>query len=88
MTQGKLSQMWRSRYLALTVFCRRLGKDPKDGELCFRMAGVEQLYQVKRMMRGIGNVFVLDLFSNLKWVRSSGYFGDPLGQVITLRGPF
>ena len=31
---------------------------------------------------------VLDLFSNFKWVRSSGYFGEPLEQVITLRGPF
>ena len=29
---------------------------------------------------------VLDLFS--KWVRSSSCFGEPLGQVITLRGPF
>ena len=40
------------------------------------------------MIRGIGNVFVLHLFSNLDWVRSSGYFGEPLGQVMTLREPF
>ena len=31
---------------------------------------------------------VLDLFSNSKWVRSSVTFGEPLGHVITLRGPF
>ena len=31
---------------------------------------------------------VLDLFSNLKWVRSSVTFGEPLGYAITLRGPF
>ena len=32
--------------------------------------------------------FVLNLFSNFKWVRSSDYSGEPLGQVTTLRGPF
>ena len=42
---------------------------------CFplRTAEDEQLHQVKRMIRGVGHV-VLDLFSNLKFVRSSGYF--------------
>ena len=29
---------------------------------------------------------VLDLFSNFQWVRSKGFFGEPLGHVITLRG--
>ena len=39
-----------------------------------RRAGVEQLYQVKRMLGRIGNQrVVLDLFSNLKFVRFSGY---------------
>ena len=52
------------------------------------VSGWLELYQVKQMIRGIGNVFVLDLFSNLVWVRSSGYFSEPLGQVMTLRGPF
>ena len=57
-------------------------------EVSLRMDGVEQLYQVNRMIRGIGNVFVLDLFSNFKWVRSSGSIGEPLVQVVTPRGPF
>ncbi len=30
---------------------------------------------------------LLHLFSNFKWVRSSGDVGEPLGQVITPRGP-
>ena len=49
-----------------------------------RLAGVEQLYQEKRMIEGIGNVFVIDLFSNFKWVRSGGYFC----ATSTLRGSF
>ena len=31
---------------------------------------------------------VLDVFSNFKWLRSKVTFGEPLGHVITLRGPF
>jgi hypothetical protein len=30
----------------------------------------------------------LDLFSNFKWVRSSGYFSELLGSMLTLSGPF
>ena len=38
-----------------------------------RTAEDEQLHQVKRMIRGI-----VDQFSNLKFERSSGYFGEAL----------
>ena len=44
-----------------------------------RIAGCEQLYQAKRMMKQIGNRVVLDLFSNFRCVN------EPLVQVITLR---
>ena len=40
----------------------------------FRIAEDEQLPQVKRMIRGIVARVVLDPFSNLKLVKSSGYF--------------
>ena len=54
-------------------------------KVSLRIAGVEQLYQAKRIIRGIGNGFVLDLFSKLAWV---SYFDEPLGQVVASRGPF
>ena len=31
---------------------------------------------------------VLDLFSNFRWAGFIGFLGEPLGQVITLRGLF
>ena len=37
---------------------------------------------------GLGGRVVLDLFSSLKWVRSSGYSGELLGQMTTPSGPF
>ena len=51
-----------------------------------QVAGVDQFYQVKPMTRGIGGCCVFDLFSNFKWVRSSGYFDEPLGSVATRSG--
>ena len=38
-----------------------------------RITETEQLYQVKRMIEGIGNVAVFDLFSNIKWVNSQAF---------------
>ena len=38
-----------------------------------------QFYQVKRMIRGLGGVSVLDLFSNFKWVRTSSCLIELLG---------
>ena len=40
------------------------------------------------MIGGIGNVLFSTYSQTLNGLRSSGYFGEPLGQVITLRGPF
>ena len=47
-----------------------------------------QLYQVKRMIRGVGNVLVFDLFSNFKWVRPGNYFREFSIEMRTTRGPF
>ena len=51
-----------------------------------RRAGVEQLYQEKGMIGGIGNVLFSTYSQTLKWVRSKGFFGEPLKHVITVRG--
>jgi hypothetical protein len=49
---------------------------------------VKQLYQVKRMIRGLGTVLCLDLFSNFKWVRSRDYLSESLGLMHSPSGPF
>eukprot|EP00399_MALV-I-05_sp_L67-4_P000047 gene46-biopygen219 len=66
---------------ASAKLCERICWDPKDGELCLsRVKPGETLVEarsdtdvqiVKRMIRGLGDVLVLDLFSNFKWVRST-----------------
>ena len=38
------------------------------------------------MVGGIGQRVSLDFFSNFKFVRSSGFFGEPVNHVITIRG--
>jgi hypothetical protein len=40
------------------------------------------------MIRGLGNVLVLDLFSNFKWVRTSDYLSESLGLMRSPSGPF
>ena len=39
-------------------------------------AETEQLFQVKRMVGGIGNTLFSIFFSNLEWVRSKGFIGE------------
>ena len=55
-------------------------------KLWWRLVAIrEQLYQVTRMQRNRERV-VLDLFSNLQWLRLFPFFGEPLGHVRILRG--
>ena len=55
-------------------------KTNRTQEACFvpfrdslKIAGGEQLYQVGRMIKGNGELVVLDLLSNIQWARSSCY---------------
>ena len=57
-----------------------------SSEVSLTIAGTETLFQVKRVIGRNRERVVLDLLS--KRVRSRGCFGEPLGQVITLRGLF
>ena len=43
-----------------------------------RIAKTGELYQAQRIIGGIGNVLLSILFSNWKWVRSIGFFGELL----------
>ena len=47
-----------------------------------RRAGVEQLYQVKRMIGGIGDVLFSIFSQTWIWERSKGFFCEPLGHLI------
>jgi hypothetical protein len=40
------------------------------------------------MIRGLGTVLCLDLFSNFKWVRSRDYLSESLGLMHSPSGPF
>ena len=44
-----------------------------------RIAEPEQRYQAKRMIGGIGNVLLSTYSQTKKRVRSTGFFGGPLG---------
>ena len=44
--------------------------------------------QVKRMIRGLGELIALDLFSNFEWTRSNSFLIELLGLIMTLSGPF
>ena len=57
-----------------------------SSEVSLTIAGTETLFQVKRVIGRNRERVVLDLLS--KRVRSRGCFGEPLGQVTTLRGLF
>ena len=53
------------------VRCARvLGRETNRN---IRITETEQLYQVKRMIEGIGKRAVFDLFSNIKCVNSQGF---------------
>ena len=58
------------RYLPLNLF--------PSGQLEFN-----NFHQVKRMIRGIGNVFFSTTLQTSKRARSSAYFGEPLMQMTT-----
>ena len=79
------NRWWRLvAILTLTSFVTlgfRAIDQPISQLVSFRTAEIEQLYRVKRMIRGIGHV-VLDLLSNWKYVRSKSFFGEPLKHVI------
>ena len=52
-----------------------------------RTAETEQLQQGKRMIGGIGDMFLSNLFSHLKMGKiQKFFFGEPLKHVITIRG--
>ena len=42
--------------------------------------GAQQLHQVKRMIGGLAESVVLDLFSNLEWVRTKGFLSVNLSE--------
>ena len=55
------------------------GDKPKQSQLIpfavsLRITETEQLYQAQRKFGGIGQRVALDLFSNLEWVITKGFF--------------
>ena len=54
------------------VLCFQCGGARHSSEVSFEIAGTEQLYQARWMIRGLGNVFFWT--SNCKCLTSSGYF--------------
>ena len=53
-----------------------------------RINGAQQLHQVQRMIGGIGNMLFSTCSQTLNGKDPRVSFGEPLGHVITLRGPF
>ena len=73
-SQGKL---WRRLVAMLTGKSFVCGEVTTDQSNHFGAGSLRSFFRFqgkKRMIRGIGNRVVLDLFSNLKLVRSCGYF--------------
>ena len=56
------------------VVAKDKSNHPVAGSLSLRRAGVEQLYQVKRMIGGIGNMFV-SVAQNVKVMKSQTCVG-------------
>ena len=55
-------------------------------KVSLNIAETEQLYQVKRMIGGIGDM-LFSIYSQMwGWDRSKSFFGEPLKHVITIRG--
>ena len=53
--------------------------------ISLKIAGVEHFYQVKRMIRGIGNMLFSIHSQTSKWARFSAYFDEPLVHMTTPR---
>ena len=63
----------------ISVDTRKMVKYSRAAKVSLRIAGAEQLFQVKRMLSGIDNV-LFSTFPNFTWVRSSGSLSKSLGK--------
>ena len=83
--------LWRRLVAMLTgksFVCGEVATDQSNHLLAGSLRSFPRFQGKKRMIWGLGHALFSTYSQTLKWVTSCASSGEPLEQVITLRGPF